>query len=231
MPPPPSLSPIWRALPNDLTEVILSHLVTSNFSTDPAYTWTSLRHLSAHQKRAIELRFARVWLPTMSITIYGGTSHQVEYRLDDAGDDSGPNPEEEGYATFVVDTYDHQPIGGFTMTAKRLGTLTGKYIQDVVWPQYDEFMHRSVTVRLGEGVLNGGAKGGYLLNDTSLPGLEVVTGERIRLLWKGAVDELLREEMYMRRVGEAMVCSPVPQPPPFRTPLPLPHPSALRECV
>jgi hypothetical protein len=63
-------------------------------------------------------------------------------------------------------------------------------------------------VRLGEGYLNGGFRGGYILNDTDLPGRQIL--ERgIRFPWKDAMNELLREEMYMRKVGDEMVCPPV----------------------
>jgi hypothetical protein len=204
------LSPIWRELPNDLTQLILAHLVSAQFDSDPADTWTRLRHVSAHQKRVIEHRFARVWLPRLSITLYGGVRHKVEYQLDVDASGSKPADDDDGYATFAIDQHLHQPRAGITQ-ASRPGRLTGQYIRSV-WTQYDPTKNRIITVRLGEGVLNGGVKGGYLLNDTGLPGLVVLPGEKIRFCWKGTVDELLREEIYMRRVGEQMVGSPLASP-------------------
>ncbi|KAK3897724.1 hypothetical protein C8A05DRAFT_19563, partial [Staphylotrichum tortipilum] len=214
--PTPPLFPIWLHLPNDLTQLILSHLVAAHFHTDPAYTWTRLRHVSAHQKRTIERRFAREWLPRLGITLYGGARHKVEYRLDDGdgsgGGQGGQGLGGDGFVTFVVDRHLHQPVEGFTRSG-RPGRLTGEYIRGV-WGEYDAVENRNVTVRLGEGVLNGGCRGGYILNDTGLPGLEVLQGERIRFCWRGAVDELLREEMYLRKVGEEMVIKAPPPPPP-----------------
>ena len=122
-----SLSPIWRALPGDITEHILSLLVAAHFHTDPAYTWTSLRHLSAHQKRAIEHRFARVWLPRLGITLYAGVRHRVEYALDQTPTptltptlDGGILPVDSGgdTAVFAVQRQVHNPLLGVSQDSR-----------------------------------------------------------------------------------------------------------------
>jgi hypothetical protein len=209
-----SMSPIWRALPGDITEHILSLLVSTHFHTDPAYTWTTLRHLSAHQKRVIEHRFARFWLPRLSITLYAGVRHKIEYALDQTStptpppshNDAADDGDDKDKVVFAVQRQVHNPLLGVSQDS-RPGKLAARYLRRA-WEQYDPAVHRNITVRLGEGFLSGGCRGGYILNDTDLPGLEVLAGNgnKIRFCWKGAVDELFREEMFMRRVGEQMVC-------------------------
>lgn len=195
-----TLSSIWRALPSDITEQILTRLVDAHFHTDPAYTWSALRHLSAHQKRVLERRFATFWLPKLSITLYGRVTHQVEYRFlatspDDAAD---AEHEDDAKATFAV------PEDALRAIERRGGGWVDGGLRGM-WADYDLTANRNVTVRLGEGLLNGGCWGGYMVNNTALPGLEVLEGGKIRFEWKRAVDELLREEMWMRRVGGEMV--------------------------
>jgi hypothetical protein len=195
------LSAIWRRLPGDLTEKILSQLVDIHFRRDPAYTWTKLRHTSAHQKRVIEYRFGRFWLPKLSITLYAGASHKFEYAFD--LDSALPNTDADDTTTFAVQLHIHHPIA-VVRQESRPGKLTHKYLRDA-WASYNPATHRNLTVRLGEGYLGGGCRGAYILNDTDLPGLQVLEGGKIRFRWKEAMNELLREEMYMRRVGNRMV--------------------------
>lgn len=184
-----ALSDIWQSTPPELVGQILSHHVDAHFDTDPAYTWVRLRQLSSPQKHGIERRFATFWLPKLSITLYNGAHWQFEYTLHETTPD--------GQATF------------------RPPPDTDVNDLENAWAAYDPPNNSNITVRLGEGYLNGGCNGGYLVNDTNLPLLEhqretsnVPGGGVIRFCWKAAMDGLLREEMYMRKVGDELV--PVP---------------------
>ncbi|KAL2020775.1 hypothetical protein VTK56DRAFT_7973 [Thermocarpiscus australiensis] len=182
-----ALSDIWLELPRELVGQILDHHVDDYFGNDPAYTWVQLRHVSAHQKHAIERRFEEFWLPKLNVTVYEGSSSWMDYILEDTPD--SPNPTADGRVIFFLDP----ECSGDPKTA---------------WAAYKPTTHRNVTVRLGEAYLSGGCRGGYIVNDTDLPGLEVLDdGRRIRFCWKDAVNELLREELYMRRVGDEMGCT------------------------
>ncbi|KAK4150462.1 hypothetical protein C8A00DRAFT_36927 [Chaetomidium leptoderma] len=192
-----ALSTIWRELPGDLAEQILSQLVATHFHRDPAYTWACLRHLSAHQKHVIEYRFAQFWLPKLSITLYSGVRHKFEYALDKT-----PNPDDSDRATFSIERQIHHPLLGLSQDSVP-GALTEKCLRDA-WDQYDPATFRNITVRLGEGYLSGGCRGGYLVNDTDIPGLQFLPGRKIRFCWKEAMNGLLREELYMRKVGDEM---------------------------
>ncbi|KAL2261490.1 hypothetical protein VTK26DRAFT_4065 [Humicola hyalothermophila] len=239
----PTMSPIWRTLPLELADEILSHLVAAHIATDPAYTWTRLRHVSAAQKRAIERDFAAYWLGgkaraqtqtqrkegkgeeeeeeeereqgrcCFSVSLFFWTVGPMDYERCDVSWRKGartPGEEEEGgggggggkeEGLGFVD-----PEGRVTL-ALTLRDDVPWNLEDVqrAWERYDPVRMRNFTVRLGEGVLNGGCQGGYIVNDTDLPGLEVLEGGRkIRFLWKEAVGLLLQEEMYMRRKGEEL---------------------------
>lgn len=196
------LSANWGALPNDVTEYIFELLVDAHFYTDPAYTWVSLRQLSSHQKRAIEHRFASFWLPKVSITLYSGARHKFEYDIDDK---TWPqNFDGSDHVVFSLLHQIHNPLLGIDQYSMP-GRFGRKHLQDT-WAQYDPVHLRNFTVRLGEGFLSAGCRGGYLVNDTDLPGLQVLPNLQIRFSWKGAMNELLREEMYMRKTGERLVC-------------------------
>ena len=197
-------SSLWSKLPNELIELIFSQLVDAHIYTDPAYTWVCLRQLSAHQKHTIELRFRSFWLSKISITLYAGTRHKFEYVIDDVT--GAANPDEGGRVIFSVGRQIHSPIFGLNQDS-RPGRMTNRYLREA-WDLYDPAANRNITVRLGEGYLARGCKGGYLLNDTHLPRLQVSRAGKIRFLWKEAVNELLREEMYMRQAGDDLVCAP-----------------------
>ncbi|KAH6635809.1 major facilitator superfamily domain-containing protein [Chaetomium tenue] len=199
------LSPIWRSLPDDLAEQVFALHVKAHFFTDPAYTWTQLRHLSAHQKRVVERRFQAYWLPKLSISLYASASHRFDYGM---GEDTQQattattSVADDGSVVFAMQRQVHNPLAGISQDLG-LGRFTRKYLRKA-WGMYDPAACRNITVRLGEGVLSGGCRGGYILNDTHLPGVELLEGGGIRFDWKGAIDELLREEMYMRKAGEKM---------------------------
>ena len=197
-------SSLWEKLPNELVEHIFSQLVDAHIDTDPAYTWVCLRQLSAHQKHTIELRFRSFWLPKISITLYAGTRHKFEYAIDDNA--GAANPDDGDRAIFSIHRQVHSPLFGLSQDSMP-GRMTTRSLREA-WSQYDPAVNRNITVRLGEGYLAQGCKGGYLLNDTDLPGLEVSPAGKIRFLWKDAVNELLREEIYMRKAGDDLVCLP-----------------------
>lgn len=211
----PTLSAIWRFLPDDIAEHILSVLVKQHLYTDPAYTWTKLRHLSAHQKRVIERVFEEIWVPRLGVTVYTGSKDRFEYRfkrvLPLGGSGRGENPLGEdrdrgvkgSKVLLTVDKLIHWPILGVSQTLE-LGRQTREFLVKA-WHHAGSMQGTMVVVRLGEGTMKGGCRGAYLVNDTALPGLEVLGNGDIAFDWKGATDELLREEMYMRRVGDEMV--------------------------
>ncbi len=199
------LSPsLWGNLPIELVEHTFSQLVEAHIYTDPAYTWVCLRQLSAHQKHTIELHFQSFWLPKISITLYAGTRHKFEYAIDDNA--GAANPDGSGRVAFSVHRQVHSPIFGLSQDS-RPGRLTNRYLREA-WNRYDPAANRNITVRLGEGYLAQGCRGGYLLNDTDLPGLQISPAGKIRFLWKDALNELLREEIYMRKAGDDLVCLP-----------------------
>ncbi|KAH6624031.1 hypothetical protein B0J18DRAFT_465285 [Chaetomium sp. MPI-SDFR-AT-0129] len=201
------LSPIWRALPHDLAENIFSVLVNQHLYTDPAYTWTKLRQLSAHQKRVIERVFGEVWVPRLGVTVYTGSKDRFEYyfgrMLPLRAGGKGESPEIQGNRVLLtVDNLVHWPMMGVFQTLE-----LGRHARELLvkaWRDTGSWKGSKVVVRLGEGTMKGGCRGAYLMNDTSLPGLEVLENGDIVFDWKGAMDELLREEMYMRRVGDEM---------------------------
>lgn len=149
-------STIWRSLPIDLTEEIFSRLVDASFQTDPAYAWVVLRQLSRHQKRAIEVRFATFWLPKLSITLYSGARHKFEYSIDDEA--RLPNPDEKDQVIFSVQRQTHNPLLGISQDSMP-GSMGRKHLQEA-WDRYDPVNGRNITVRLGEGHLSAGCRGG-----------------------------------------------------------------------
>jgi hypothetical protein len=194
-----ALSQIWGGLPGDLAEQILSQLVAVHFHADPAYTWVCLRQLSAHQKRVIEYRFGQFWLPKLSITLYTGARHKFEYAMD-----LGTWTPLSDTATFAIQRQVHNPLLGISQDSMP-GQVMRQHLKEA-WARCDSEPARNITVRLGEGYLNGGCRGGYILNDTDVPGRQILERGGIRFPWKDAMNELLREEMYMRKVGDEMVC-------------------------
>ncbi|KAK4135197.1 hypothetical protein BT67DRAFT_455274 [Trichocladium antarcticum] len=175
-----ALSDIWQSTPPELVGQILSHHVDAHLDMDPAYVWVRLRQLSSLQKHRIERRFATFWLPKLSITLYVDAHQQFEYSLHETAPD--------GQATF------------------KPPPDTDVSDLETAWAAYSPPNNSNITVRLGEGYLNGGCNGGYLVNDTNLPLLvhqhetSSGVGESIRFCWKAAMNELLREEVYMRKV-------------------------------
>ncbi|KAK3295176.1 uncharacterized protein B0H64DRAFT_459056 [Chaetomium fimeti] len=192
-----NLSRIWLSLPHDMTEEIFSHTVDTHFFADPAYTWTQLRRLSAHQKRVIERRFREYWLPKLTITVYAGSSRRYDYAF--AETPTTPESADRDSVMFVLQTQIQTPLIGLNQDLN----VAKKHLKKA-WHMYDPATYRNITVRLGEGVLSGGCRGGYTLNDTHLPGLKLLKSGNIRFNWKEAISELLREEMHMRTAGKEM---------------------------
>lgn len=186
-----SLSTAVPVLPLEITEEILSALVDV-FDDDPAYQWTTLRQLSPHQKHRIERRFRDFWLRHVSLTLYyESTSDNTDFNFDGVSEKPG-SPE---MASFVF-----QGWGSIARPERNTPELLKRY-----WANYTSG-NRNATIRLGEGVLNGGFAGGYILNDTSLSGLEIDdAGQTVRIRWKEAINELMREEMFLRRITPSLV--------------------------
>ncbi|KAI6089911.1 hypothetical protein F4821DRAFT_44443 [Hypoxylon rubiginosum] len=180
---------LWKKLPLELVERIIDLLVDDH-DQDPAYQWTTLRHTSRRQMRRIERHFLRHWVPQLTITLYSGPRCQIDYRL---SDHAGADGFETGRARF-------QTPGASDSDTH---TLSNEDIKSL-WGQYG-FENRVAHLRLGEGVLNKGMTGGYIVNDTDIVGLEVENdGLDIVFDWRRTLDALLREEVMMRKLQTQM---------------------------
>ncbi|RYP05516.1 hypothetical protein DL764_003776 [Monosporascus ibericus] len=172
----------------ELVDIILENLV-DEYNSDPVYQWTTLRHISARQKRRIEKHFLEYWVPKLTITLYLGSWVQVDYKSAAKASNSDC---EDGIVHFQApegDLSDH-------FSQERLATL---------WQHYG-FENRVAHLRLGEGVLNGGIREGHIVNDTELVGLKVgEDSNTISFDWKQTMDALLREEMLMRKFQSEMM--------------------------
>ena len=209
------LCPVWRKLPNELVDEILTAHVNCYQNDDPAYTWVTLRQLSHTQKRRIEEHFERYWLPKLSISLktWDGRYHLPEcypdYVLDTTA--GGKDGYGVGRATFVTDIknmdLDSESDEDSGSDSETTNTRLGELHQ--AWKDYSPLNNRIITVRLGERpfFLHGANRSGRILNDTDLPGLEILDrdGFQISFLWKEAMNELLREEMFMRKWSDLKV--------------------------
>ncbi len=166
--------------------MVLENLIEA-YNDDPAYQWTTLRHLSSRQMRQIERHFLRHWVPKLTVTLYSGSWIQIDYKYD--AEASACNNGKVRFGTVRDSLSDH-------ISPERLATL---------WRHYS-FENRVAHLRLGEGVLNRGIREGHIVNDTDLVGLEVgEDGTTISFDWRQTMDALLREETMMRKVQEDMV--------------------------
>lgn len=179
-------------LPPELKEQILSELV-DDFDDDPAQQWM-LRHLSHHQKHRVEQRFRDFWLPKLIITQYLGASVSIDYTL--------VRLEKPSVSASDADELDY--VAHFQATLNPLFGIKPEYLLEM-WKQHS-VENPNAHLRLGEGLLNDGFRGGYIINDTELPGLQVdESGTNIRFDWHGAFNALLREEIMLRKVHDKMV--------------------------
>lgn len=175
--------------PPELKEQILSRLV-DDFDDDPAQQWM-LRHLSHYQKLRIEQRFRNFWLPKLIVTIYAGAWTSIDYKLVGL-EKSSPGLGSDGDIAHFKATQDPSP------------RMKDEYLLEL-WKEHS-VETPNAHVRLGEGLLNDGFKGGYIINDTELPELRVDgNGTEIRFNWRGAFNALLREEIMLREVHDKMV--------------------------
>ncbi|KAI1140320.1 hypothetical protein F5Y05DRAFT_313579 [Hypoxylon sp. FL0543] len=183
----PEVAGFWAKLPLELIERILDMLV-DGYSQDPAYQWTTLRHIARRQMRRIERHFWHQWVPKLTITLYSGPRCQIDYKLSDhAGDDGFQNSR----ARF-------QTLGASLSNSLDKGDIR------TLWDQYS-FENRVAHLRLGEGVLSHGMTGGYIVNDTDIVDLKVEDdGLSILFNWPRTFDALLREEIMMRRLQTEM---------------------------
>ena len=165
--------------PSDIAETIFEHAVVL-YEDDPAKQWTWGRHLSAHQKRCIELRFKTTWLPRLRITLHRGTLRSDEYIAQRTlpGD----------MAVFV---HDHTLFSG-----KRFGGELSATDLFELWARKE--IARPI-LRLGEGHLKRHGLEAWIVNDTEIPDLHVATTDKtITFNWVGAMNALLREESMMQ---------------------------------
>lgn len=179
----------WGKLPLELIERILDLLI-DDYDQDPAYQWTTLRHMARRQMRRIERHFYRQWVPKLTITLYSGSRCQMDYTVADR-DREGVNFES-GRVRFQ------------TSAASPSDSLNKDHIR-TLWDQYS-FENRVAHLRLGEGVLCRGMTGGYIVNDTDIVDLKVESeGLGITFDWRRTFDALLREEIMMRKLQAEMV--------------------------
>ncbi|KAI1806842.1 hypothetical protein F4811DRAFT_105191 [Daldinia bambusicola] len=179
---------LWQRLPLELIERILDLLV-DDYDHDPAYQWTTLRHMARRQMRRIERHFLQYWVPKLTITLYSGPRCQVDYKLSD-----------DAYANHRHET---SRVRFQTSGAAITNSLNKREIQ-TLWSQYS-FENRVAHLRLGEGILKQGMAGGYIINDTDIVGLQVKNdGLDILFDWRKTLDALFREELMMRKLQDEM---------------------------
>lgn len=135
----------------------------------------------------------------MTLTLYvGGTLTWRDYEC--CGFENGKSAsDDDEIAIFTV-------RGGLRNTIHQNGQSLD--LDAMIKPTWEEYStgNRCVTVRLGEGILNNGFAGGYILNDTFLPGLQVEEdGHTVGFRWREALGELMREEMFMKGVTQGLV--------------------------
>ncbi|KAI1204306.1 uncharacterized protein F4807DRAFT_454760 [Annulohypoxylon truncatum] len=178
----PEIADFWGRLPLELIERILDLLI-DDYDLDPAYQWTTLRHTARRQKRRIERFFWHYWLPKLTITLYSGPRCQIDYRLSNRTDDDNPESSQVRFRTL----------------GPGLSNSLNKEDIRSLWDQYT-FENRVAHLRLGEGLLNHGMTGGYIVNDTDIVDLQVEDdGFGIVFDWRRTFDALLREEVMMRK--------------------------------
>ncbi|KAJ4348009.1 uncharacterized protein N0V89_009381 [Didymosphaeria variabile] len=178
-------------LPAEIKEEILTALVESCGDEDPAYVWTQLRNLSHFQRRRIENRFESFWLPKLSITVYHGVWYSFDYAY------VGPHAS----LTEGIATYKQVPgrDGAFSKETEDL--LKASTYERLNAPNPE------LILRFGEGFGDTGElRGGYIINDSELPGLEASEdGLVLRFDWRAALDALFREEMLLRKFRDEMM--------------------------
>ncbi|KAK3314882.1 hypothetical protein B0H66DRAFT_324954 [Apodospora peruviana] len=193
-------------LPNELVEEILSAHVRS-FDHNPSYQWIQLRHLSRRQRHLIETYFRKFWLPTVSITLYLGGHHQIDYKFSSvewsgAGnlDTDSTNREESTFlAVFRADQstvfHDRDTPNPFTPAA--LARLWREYLAET-----KPDCGRTASIRFGEGVLNGGLSGGYIFNVAELHGLQfdASDGSEIWFRFRETITSVMRDEFRLRQI-------------------------------
>lgn len=179
-----------RLLPELVEQILTLHV--DSFDEDPAYQWAKLRQISPYQKTRIEKRFYDYWLPELIVTVYVGSHTSFDYTLD--VDASTNNYSDRIVPFHYVKQENHRERLDSSVKAQ----LAGHSLKTP-----------TVHLRLGEGVLNNGMAGGYIVNDTEVTGLEI--GEdcfKIRFDWRETFTALLREEMLLRKHKQEMVSLP-----------------------
>ncbi|OTA70159.1 hypothetical protein K449DRAFT_3991 [Hypoxylon sp. EC38] len=183
----PAIAEFWAKLPLELIERILDLLV-DDYGQDPAYQWTTLRYIARRQMRHIERHFWHQWVPNLTITLYSGPRCQVDYKL-------SSHINEDGFETGRVI---------FQTPGTSLSNSLNKGDIRALWDHYS-FENRVAHLRLGEGLLNHGMTGGYIVNDTDIVDLKIEDdGLGILFDWRQTFDALLREEVMMRRLQTEM---------------------------
>ena len=191
--------------PPELKEKILDTL-TNFYVNEPALLWTYCRHLSAHQKRALEQHFHDFWLPKLVVTLYRGCHSSADYcYVNDDKDTQSGNVQpatDPSLANFRITEPTDRHV--YNQDGSRMNIIELVKPQES-WLQYS-FNTRVAHIRLGENYLKRGFEGGHIVNDTGLPGLQGNTDwSEIWFDWVGVFDELFREEIMRNRIRESLV--------------------------
>lgn len=172
-------------LPRELIDHIITLLINSH-SHDPAYQWTHFRQITRFHKSQLEKHFLHFWLPKLIVTIYANMDDAISYRA------KGLRKTDKHVVKFQA----------------REGWNDLDPDQREVWPavKWNGELRGTVIVRLGESVLNEGRKGGGIINDCVIPGLEVEVGSPVIWFnWYALFGVLFSEVMLMRKVTDIMV--------------------------
>ncbi|KAL1862939.1 hypothetical protein Daus18300_008270 [Diaporthe australafricana] len=183
--------------PRDIRELIFTTLVDS-FESSPTYQWIALRHLSPHQMHRIEYNFRMLWLKYMSVTLH----------LPARNSSAHTTSRDFVLSPFQDSARNHDIAVFLAVEHPRFQSPVDKLINDeqdlMLKPAWSCYMNsalkKHVTVRFCEGFGGYYMRGGHLINNTELPGLEVSeSGMEISFQWKAAIQELFQEAGYMWR--------------------------------
>ncbi|KAF1996033.1 hypothetical protein P154DRAFT_327787 [Amniculicola lignicola CBS 123094] len=195
-------------LPRELKDVILTHLIHHPSHTrNPAYQWTVLRHLTPYHRRQLELYFRTFWLPTLILTIYYRKSVSVDFRAERMHKDGRTVRfrAREGWDELMKEFGYGKEADVEICWTRRIwrGIAGGNLYEAAAGASGLRMVWR---LGVGEGVLNGGLGGGWIVSDALVRGIRVGDGgEFIWVDWRAVFDEILGDEMRMRKWTETLV--------------------------
>jgi hypothetical protein len=190
---------------------ILDHILFNVTIDEPAFQWTTIRHLSSKYKHIVEKHFQDYWLHWLLITAYHGDhfeacSTQFDYEF-----------------TALIPGQD---VVEFSLNVAKLNETKGRRppydarrVLPRLWLAYTSGFDlwkmsrkRVAHVRLGVGcpLLNRGFPGGHIVSDIELPGLFHKydwkrKSSSILFDWKAAMSLIMREEVRMEKIRDEML--------------------------